>query len=377
MCSCAVEIEAKCVTVVGDFTCSSIETGLPLSQFLEELDTFICVKFNEVLNYLTLVSVGSGAKVYAGTDGIGRKKIRSLVSEDNSVTIEESENQINFIVTPADGSETKLNPGTNVTITGLGTTASPYIVNSSFTDTNTIADGSETKLNPGTNVTVTGLGTTASPYIVNAADGSTPDGSETKLNPGTNVTITGSGTTASPYIVNSSFTDTNTIADGSETKLNPGTNVTITGSGTTASPYIVNSSFTDTNTIADGSETKFESTTATTVSGIGTIASPYTVESVNLQKIITASLTLTNSDKGYVVFINNGANAITITVPSGLVSNFEVGFIQQGTGDVTFVSSGTTLKNPIGFLLKGQDYAVMLEKVQTTEVFYLTGNTKV
>ncbi|MEI6852808.1 MAG: hypothetical protein WCL06_08200 [Bacteroidota bacterium] len=35
-----------------------------------------------------------------------------------------------FIITAADGSETKVTAGTNVTVTGAGTTASPYIINS-------------------------------------------------------------------------------------------------------------------------------------------------------------------------------------------------------------------------------------------------------
>jgi hypothetical protein len=35
-----------------------------------------------------------------------------------------------FIITAADGSETKVTAGTNVTITGAGTSASPYVVNS-------------------------------------------------------------------------------------------------------------------------------------------------------------------------------------------------------------------------------------------------------
>ncbi|MFT5885792.1 MAG: hypothetical protein ACI9IP_002254 [Arcticibacterium sp.] len=60
-------------------------------------------------------------------------------------------------------------------------------------------DGSETKVTAGTNVTVTGSGTTGSPYLVDAAGG---DGSETKVTAGTNVTVTGIGTSASPYIVN-------------------------------------------------------------------------------------------------------------------------------------------------------------------------------
>jgi hypothetical protein len=127
--------------------------------------------------------------------------------------------------TAGDGSETKVTAGTNVTVTGIGTSASPYIVGA------VSGDGSETKVTAGTNVTVTGIGTSASPYIVGAVSG---DGSETKVTAGTNVTVTGSGTSGSPYLVDAAG------GDGSETKVTPGTNVTVTGSGTSASPYVVN-----------------------------------------------------------------------------------------------------------------------------------------
>ncbi|WP_395625871.1 hypothetical protein [Daejeonella sp.] len=69
-------------------------------------------------------------------------------------------------------------------------------------------DGSETKLTAGTNVIVTGIGTTLSPYVV----GSSTDGSETKLTAGTNVTVTGSGTTLSPYVVNGTSPQFNFVA---------------------------------------------------------------------------------------------------------------------------------------------------------------------
>lgn len=61
-------------------------------------------------------------------------------------------------------SKTKITAGVNTTVTGLGTIASPYVVNS----TDTVADGSETKVTAGTNITVTGNGTIATPYVVNS-----------------------------------------------------------------------------------------------------------------------------------------------------------------------------------------------------------------
>jgi hypothetical protein len=99
----------------------------------------------------------------------------------------------------------------------------------------------------------------------------------------------------------------------------------------------------------------------------------------NYQKIITTSYTLTNSDNNYTILINNGVNPITITVPSGLTAKFQVGFIQQGTGDVTFVGSGTTILTPIvgAFKIKGQNYNAYLEQVGITTVLHLLGNLKV
>ncbi len=100
-----------------------------------------------------------------------------------------------------------------------------------------VPNGSETKVTGGANVTITGAGTTASPYIVSAAAAAVPDGSETKVTGGANVTITGAGTVASPYVV---AAVAGAIPDGSETKVVAGANTTVTGAGTTASPYIVN-----------------------------------------------------------------------------------------------------------------------------------------
>ena len=65
------------------------------------------------------------------------------------------------------------------------------------------SNGSETVVNAGANVTVTGSGTTADPYVI-ASLGGPVDGSETVLNAGANVTVTGSGTAADPYVIASS-----------------------------------------------------------------------------------------------------------------------------------------------------------------------------
>lgn len=99
----------------------------------------------------------------------------------------------------------------------------------------------------------------------------------------------------------------------------------------------------------------------------------------NYQKVITGSYTITNTDNNYTILINNGANPVTITVPAGLLVKIQVGFIQQGTGDVTFVGSGTSLLTPIvgGFKIKGQNYNAYLEQVGSSNTYHLLGNLKV
>jgi hypothetical protein len=96
------------------------------------------------------------------------------------------------------------------------------------------------------------------------------------------------------------------------------------------------------------------------------------------QKFISGDYTITNNDDNYSIIITNGGNPINITVPTGLSPKLQVGFIQDGTGDVSFVASGTTIYNAIsGFKSKGQYYQTYLEQGATPSIYYLLGNTKV
>ena len=97
-------------------------------------------------------------------------------------------------------------------------------------------------------------------------------------------------------------------------------------------------------------------------------------ETTNKQKEITTSnYVLTNADNDYTIFINNGVTAISISLGAITVANFCVGFIQEGSADVTFV--GVT--NPVGLKLKGQGYQAFIERKLSTSTYYLLGNTKV
>lgn len=110
----------------------------------------------------------------------------------------------------------------------------------------------------------------------------------------------------------------------------------------------------------------------TTITGLGTPASPLVAESINLQKEITSTYALTDADNDYTIFINNGVTAISISLGAITIPNFCVGFVQEGSADVTF--SGVT--NPVGLKLKGQGYQAFIERKLSTATYYLLGNTK-
>ena len=315
----------------------------------------------------------------------------------------------NSNITPPDGSETKLIKGANITITGTGTTLDPYEISA---DSQT----SQTYINEGNNINITGNGTQLTPYIINAdltdlgiiktvnnevisptqslsiinneptgkvlttkeyvqsIIPNTPDGSETKLNSGSNITITGSGTISNPYIINASN-------ESSVSYINAGDNIEITGSGNISNPYIINSTGVQsvTGNIVDNTDPinpivtspNFKTINGESIIGTGDI------EIDNLQKVITTSTVILDTDNNHTIFINNGATPITITIDSSItLPNFSVGFIQEGTGDVTFVGSGVSLTNPVGLKSKGQGYATFIERKLNTSNYFLLGNTK-
>jgi hypothetical protein len=226
-------------------------------------------------------------------------------------------------------------------------------------------------------------------YLVSVS----PDGSETKVTAGTNVTVTGIGTIPNPFVINATDTNT-TYSAGTDISLigttfnntAPDQTVTLTqGGSTTVSGTYPNFTVSSTDTIADGSETKINNGITTTKTGLGTIASPYVIEVENLQKIITypadftgTNYTLTDADKEYTIFVNNGTTAVTITLNTSVTaSKYCVGFIQEGSADITYVGTGVSLTNPIGLKSKGQGYQTFIERKLSTSTYYLLGNTKV
>ena len=70
------------------------------------------------------------------------------------------------------------------------------------------------------------------------------------------------------------------------------------------------------------------------------------------------SYSLTSSDNGKVVTLNK-ANAITLTIPSGLGDGFNCLIVQKGAGQITLSASGTTLINRQSHTKTAGQYAVV------------------
>lgn len=398
-CACPVkDLSTDCVLYTGnDLPCTEIKTGTLLTEVFGQLDTYLCDLSTQLANAFSLISVGEGVRVYKGVDGIGRKEIRSLVSPDGflSIGLSTDNREIEFSINTQVLKPFVQANQITYSVSNVGTGASVYKeairtldnVNLSFkklksqNGTITITeeaneinlsvavDGSETKVTAGTAISVSGAGTITSPYVVaNTApdqvvsitagtgisiSGSYPTFSVTNTAPDQVVSLTGAGsTTISGSYPNFTISSTD---NNTPVSIIGGGATTVTGSY----PNFTVSS-TDTNTIYSA--------------GPGLSLSGTTFGVANLQKVISGDYTLTSADTEYTIFIDNGSNPITITVPTGLVANFEAGFIQEGTGVVTFSASGTTINTPTGLKIKGQRYQAFIEKRLSSETFYLLGN---
>lgn len=101
-CACSTILKTDCVVYSGnDLECSGIIVGQTLTETIEQLDTFICEKVEDITNALTLRNIGTGARVYKGDDLLGRKEIRRITNTGNLITITENTDNISVSINEA------------------------------------------------------------------------------------------------------------------------------------------------------------------------------------------------------------------------------------------------------------------------------------
>ena len=92
-------------------------------------------------------------------------------------------------------------------------------------------------------------------------------------------------------------------------------------------------------------------------------------------KNVTANYTLLASDNGSVITVNS-ATDVNLTIPAGFDIGYNVSVYQIGDGKVTFVESGTTIKNRLSrFKTAGKDAGVGIIAT-ATNIFHITGDLK-
>jgi hypothetical protein len=249
-CDCPVkDLGTDCSVYNQDTNLSHIASpkGTILSTVLQNINTAFGDLKDSMSAYFLLENVGLGRRIYKGISGLGAKQLRTfiqgtnveLVEGDNDITVNVPDSSESVSGVAEIATQGEVDAGIDTVKIVTPATLSSFVLAAA-------PDGSETIVNPGANVTITGTGTTGDPYVVNTAAG-VPDGSETIVTEGTAITITGTGTSGDPYVINATVA----APDGSETIVNPGANVTVTGAGTIAEPYVINATAV---AVADASE---------------------------------------------------------------------------------------------------------------------------
>ena len=210
-CACDVYLSSDCVNnVKANMPCSDIPKGLSLTEVLEQLDAFICAKFDTVTNYFTLINIGGGAEIYKDVNNLGQKELRTIstsetvnplitvVQNSNTVDINPNRTNLQVFIENLIPTYTAQNLGAGIAVykEKVGTEfkfKSLTSTNSSatITETETTVDLAipVTSIEAGTNTTVTGAGVTGNPFIIN---------STFHLVAGSNITLTGTGTSLDP-----------------------------------------------------------------------------------------------------------------------------------------------------------------------------------
>jgi hypothetical protein len=351
-CSCPVRIGTDCWTYTGDdLECSGISKDTIGTEAIQQLDEFICTKFAEVQNFFTITNIGNGADVYKGIDLLGQKELRTISKLGDLITVTENTNEITIsidedeLTTFVEGLDTNTN--STYTIDNLSTGAEIYkndtVVgdNTQFNFRTVIKTGDLITITQNTNDITVSIDEAELTSFVEA------------LNVDTNNTYSVSNLSDGADI----YKDSTVVGDNTQFNLRSikSTSLSVTE---------------NTNDIT------IEVAPQAQVDVLETnISDPSFIQNKNPTKTVTLGVAgnynVVDADNNYVVEIDNGANNVTITFTSVTATdNFFVGFVQKGTGTVTF-SGYTILPLDLTAVLYGQGHIAAMEVINSTK--YLHG----
>lgn len=320
-CGCKSVFPAACVQYGGDDFCAIEATqGDSLDKIIHLIDAYICELAEQISLGIAIDNIGEGFEVYKEKQVDGTYVFRTIVNGD--ATLQDITQEENTITLTPGTHRLELN-GSSLSIivnTASGDRVLATVNLSGVGSDNFVQD---TQFNPST-------------YELYLDMVSSPDHTLdlSPLNNHLESVVYNSGTNELEF----SITDGTTFAvDISAILADAQIQSDYTENNTSSPAHILNRNPTKTETIGAG----------------GTYA-------------------IVATDNNFVIEIDNGANDVTIDITAlGLTDNFFVGFIQNGTGLVTFTGQDIL---PVGLTntLIGQGHVAAFEIINSTK--YLFGN---
>lgn len=332
-CSCPItDFPTECILYTGpDLECVDIVDEVPLEDVIVALDQLICDRIAYVITLTTLVNLGNGAKVYKPNILSNNKQIRTIVSE-NTAHLDVVENEDTIGIRAGVHSLTKTDDIVSLIVNTLS--GDTTLSNIDFSEYNYDTFVQTATFNDITNI-LTITRNNGEPNI--DVDFSSLSDSVTNIN-------VSSG-------VYGSNTITLTLTDASTVDIDLSALVSEILAAVIIPPQ-VKSDYLESTPSSDAF-IQNKNPSKTVVLGV---AGNYNV---------------LDSDNNYIIEIDNGINDVTIDFLNITeTNNYFVGFVQKGTGTVTFLNSDV-IPQDLTNVLYGQGHIAAVEIISSTK--YLHG----
>lgn len=323
-CGCLSKYSGECIIYDGEeLTCTNIAVGLNFNDLIKELDEYFCLFKNEIQNFISILNLGTGARVYRDDNLLGQKQLRSLLSLNDSLTISEETDEITF-----------------------------EVQQSSETQSGAIEIATQIEVDAGVDTERAVTPSTLTTFLSNPANLPLPVATELQQ--------------GIAEIATQAEVDTGTDDERFVTPLKL--------ANYTFPPAVVPNATEIERGIAE------IATQAETDAGVDDerfvtplkLANYAPLQFVN--KAVVLPYTLLPADNGAVLYTTGTGD---ITVPASLGSEFECGVIQQDMGTVTFVGSGgAILLIPAGLTneIEGINYQAYVRSNVNANTFNILGN---